>query len=104
MREVDDLLKRRPGLGTFAADAGALRAQLASERGSSVPGASALTAAELRLLPLLPTHLSFPEIAQEMFLSRNTIKTEANAIYRKLGASTRSQAVARSRELGLLEA
>ena len=72
MREVDDLLRRRPGLGTLAAEAAALRAQLARERGSSVPGASALTAAELRLLPLLSTHLSFPEIAEEMFLSRHT--------------------------------
>ena len=72
------------------------------ERGSSVPGASALTAAELRLLPLLSTHLSFPEIAEEMFLSRHTIKSEANSIYRKLGVSSRSQAVSRSLELGLL--
>ena len=103
MREVDDLLKRRPGLGILAGEAEVLRAQLASERGSSVPGASALTAAELRLLPLLSTHLSFPEIAEEIFLSRHTIKTEAMSIYRKLGASSRSQAVARSRELGLLE-
>ena len=102
MREVDDLLKRRPGLGTLAADAGALRGQLAGERGSIVPGASALTAAELRLLPLLSTHLSFPEIGEELFLSRHTIKSQANSIYRKLGASSRSQAVARSRELGLL--
>ena len=38
MREVDDLLKRRPGLGTLAADARALRTQLSRERGSSVPG------------------------------------------------------------------
>ena len=60
MREVDDLLRRRPGLGTLVGEAGALRAQLAKDRGSSVPGASALTAAELRLLPLLSTHLSFP--------------------------------------------
>ena len=103
MREVDDLLKRRPGLGTLAADAGALRAQLSRERGSSVPGASALTAAELRLLPLLSTHLSFPEIAEQMFLSRYTIKSQAMSIYHKLGASSRNQAVARSRELGLLE-
>jgi LuxR family maltose regulon positive regulatory protein len=99
-REVDDLLRRRPGLGTLVAEAGALRAQLANERGSSLPSASALTAAELRLLP---THLSFPEIATELFLSRNTIKSQANAIYRKLGTSTRSQAVNRSRELGLLD-
>ncbi len=103
MREVDDLLKRRPGLGTLVGDAETLRAQLSKERGSSVPGASALTAAELRLLPLLSTHLSVPEIAAEMFLSRSTIKTQATSIYRKLGASSRSQAVTRSRELGLLE-
>jgi len=64
---------------------------------------ASLTAAELRLLPLLSTHLSFPEIAAEMFLSRTTIKSQAMSIYRKLGASSRSQAVARSRELGLLE-
>jgi LuxR family transcriptional regulator, maltose regulon positive regulatory protein len=103
MREVDDLLRRRPGLGTLVGEAQALRAQLARERGSSVPGASALTAAELRLLPLLSTHLSLPEIAQEMVLSRHTIKSQVNSIYRKLGVSSRSQAVSRSRELGLLE-
>jgi LuxR family maltose regulon positive regulatory protein len=47
---------------------------------ASVPGASALTAAELRLLPMLATHLSYPEIGAEMFLSRNTIKTQANSL------------------------
>jgi LuxR family transcriptional regulator, maltose regulon positive regulatory protein len=103
MREVDDLLKRRPGLGTLAGEAEALRAQLSRERGSTVPGASALTAAELRLLPLLSTHLSFPEIAQELFLAPSTIKSEALSVYRKLGVSSRNQAVTRSRELGLLE-
>jgi LuxR family maltose regulon positive regulatory protein len=103
MREVDDLLRRRPGPGTLAGEATAVRAQLAKDRGSGVPEASALTAAELRLLPLLPTHLSFPQIAEEMFLSRHTIKSQAMSIYRKLGAPSRSQAVARSRELGLLE-
>ena len=103
MREVDDLLKRRPGLGTLAGEAGALRARLAQERGSSIPGASALTAAELRLLPLLSTHLSFAEIGAELFLSPNTAKTHAVSIYRKLHAGTRGQAVSRARELGLLE-
>jgi LuxR family maltose regulon positive regulatory protein len=103
MREIDDLLRRRPGLGNLVGQAQTLRAQLSTQRGSAGPGASALTAAELRLLPLLSTHLSLPEIAQELFLSRNTIKTQANSIYRKLGASTRSQAVAQARELGLLE-
>jgi len=103
MREVDELLRRRPGLGTLAGQAQALRTQLSKERGSAAPGASALTDAELRLLPLLATHLTFPEIGQELFLSRNTIKTQANSIYRKLGTASRSQAVTRARELGLLE-
>jgi LuxR family transcriptional regulator, maltose regulon positive regulatory protein len=102
MREVDDVLKRRPGLGTLAREAQALRVQLASERGSPSPGAPALTVAEVRLLPLLSTHLSLPEIAEQMLLSPNTIKSEATSIYRKLGVSSRSQAISRSVELGLL--
>jgi len=103
MREVDDLLRHRPGLGTLVGEARTLRAQLSKDRGSGVPGASALTAAELRLLPLLSTHLSFPQIAEEMSLSRHTIKSQVMSIYRKLGTPSRSQVVARSRELGLLE-
>ena len=103
MREIDDILTRRPRPGTLVGEAQALRTQIATVRGSRVPGASALTAAELRLLPLLSTHLSFAEIAAEMFLSPHTAKSHAISIYRKLDASTRSQAVARARELGLLE-
>ena len=103
MREIDEVLRRRPALGTLADQARALRDQLAKEHGSNAPGPSALTSAELRLLPMLCTHLSFPEIAAEMFLSRYTVKSEAFSIYRKLGVSSRSQAVARSRDLGLLE-
>jgi LuxR family maltose regulon positive regulatory protein len=103
MRELDELLRRRPGLGTLVGQAQALRAQVTQERGSAVPGASALTDAELRLLPLLTTHLTFSEVGQELFISLHTVKTEAHAIYRKLGASTRSQAVTRARELRLLE-
>ncbi|MGO9188684.1 MAG: AAA family ATPase [Streptosporangiaceae bacterium] len=103
MREIDELLRRRPCLGTLAEQAQALRARLAEQRGSTVVGVSALTAAELRLLPMLSTHLSFPEIAADMSLSRNTIKSEAISIYRKLGTPSRSRAVARARELGLLE-
>jgi len=103
IREIDELLRRRPGLGTLPGQAQALRAQLAKEHGSHALGASALTDAELRLLPLLSTHLTFPEIGDEMFLSRHTIKSQASSLYRKIGASTRSQAVTRARELGLLD-
>jgi len=103
IREVDELLRRRPSLGILGDQARALRDRVAEENGSVVPGASALTAAELRLLPLLATHLSFPQIGGELFLSRNTIKSQAVSIYRKLGVASRSPAVTRARELGLLE-
>jgi len=103
MGEIDELLRRRPGLGTLVGEAGALRSRLAKERGAAVPGASALTAAELRLLPLLSTHLSVPEIAAEMYLSPHTIKSQLRSMYRKLGVSSRNQAITRARELGLLE-
>ncbi len=66
---------RRPGLGVFAWQAEDLQAELSHARGSFALGASALTAAELRLLPMLSTHLSFPEIAEEMFLSPHTVKS-----------------------------
>jgi len=103
MQEIDELLGRRPGLGILADEARALRTRLARQRTQGVPAASALTAAELRLLPMLSTHLSLPEIAGELFLSPNTIKSQAVSIYRKLGVASRSQAVARSRELTLLQ-
>ena len=103
MREIDEILKRRPDLGTLASEARELRARLSTERGPATPGVSSLASAELRVLPMLATHLSFPEIGAEMFLSPHTIKSQAMSIYRKLGASSRNQAVIRSRELGLLE-
>ena len=103
MVEIEEILKRRPDLGTLTGEADALRARLAEERGRSVPGASAMTAAELRLLPLLSTHLSAPEIAGELFLSPHTIKAQMRSTYRKLGVSSRNQAITRARELGLLE-
>jgi len=81
----------RAGLGTLTGEAQPLRTRLAKERGLSAPGAPALTATELRLPPLLSTHVPFPEIASEMFLSRNTIKSQANSIYPKLGAGSRGQ-------------
>jgi len=57
----------------------------------------------LRLLPLLGTYLSYREIAESMSLSRSTIKVQATSIYRKLGVSSRTQAVVRARDLGLLD-
>ena len=103
LREIDELLRHRPGLGTLPGQAGALRAQLSRQRGPATPAASALSPAELRLLPLLPTHLSLTQIAAELILSPQTVRTQAKSIYRKLGAPSRSHAVARARQLGLLD-
>jgi LuxR family maltose regulon positive regulatory protein len=54
------------------------------------------------LLPLLATNLSFPEIGDQLFISRHTVKTQAMSIYRKLGKSSRSDAVAKAHDTGLL--
>ena len=90
-------------MGILVDQADQLRARLSRQRGPGGPGAFTLTAAELRLLPLLTTHLSIREIAAELFVSPSTAKTQAVSIYRKLGASKRTQAVTRARELGLLD-
>jgi LuxR family maltose regulon positive regulatory protein len=103
MREIDGLLKRRPDVGTLVGEAQALRAQLSRQRDAGSPGASALTAAELRVLPLLASHLPAAEIADELFVSVHTVRSQQSSLYRKLGTSSRSQAVARARQLGLLE-
>jgi LuxR family transcriptional regulator, maltose regulon positive regulatory protein len=66
-------------------------------------GPAGITIAELRVLQLLPTHLSFQEIGDSVYLSRNTVKTQAIAAYRKLGVNSRAEAVACARTLGLLD-
>jgi LuxR family maltose regulon positive regulatory protein len=101
LTQAQGILQQRPDLGLLPAQADRLRAELDTVEARAA-GPSALTAAELRLLPLLSTHLPVPEIAAELFLSPHTVKSEMKSIYRKLGATTRTQAVTRSRELGLL--
>jgi len=87
------LLAVRPRLDVLVAEAGKLSQETASLELEQRPR-GALTPAELRLLPLLATHLSFREIAEELRVSRNTVKTQAISIYRKLGVSGRSEAIA----------
>jgi LuxR family maltose regulon positive regulatory protein len=69
-----------------------------------VPSTMELTTAEMRVLQLLPTHLSLGEIGDELHTSRSTVKTHVAAVYRTLHCSTRAEAVRRGRELGLIEA
>jgi LuxR family maltose regulon positive regulatory protein len=100
--EIEEILARVPGLDRLAAQAEELRQEV-----GAVPelegNAAGLTPAELRLLPLLATHLSFREIAERLFVSRNTIKTQAISVYRKLGVSSRSEAISEAHRLGLDE-
>ena len=101
LREVRDILRQRPDLGVVPKQAEELQAKLDTIRDETL-GASSLTTAELRLVPLLATYLSLAEIAERMRLSRNTVKTQAISIYRKLGVSSRSAANERMAEIGLL--
>ena len=79
-------------------------AQLDLVLGPEAAPPASLTTAELRTLRFLPTHLSFREIAERTYVSANTVKTQANAVYRKFDVSCRSDAVAQARRLGLLDA
>jgi LuxR family maltose regulon positive regulatory protein len=102
LAEAEHLLLVRPALGTLAGEVEEVRRR-AARRELPAGWAGSLTAAELRLLPMLTTHLSFREIAERLFVSRNTVKTQAISVYRKLGASSRSEAVSRAEALGLIE-
>jgi LuxR family maltose regulon positive regulatory protein len=101
LREMRDILRQRPDLGILGHEADRLQSELDSVRHGSI-GASSLTVAELRLLPYLSTHLSFREIGERLHISRHTVKTQAISVYRKLGVSSRSEAIAKAHEIGLL--
>ena len=74
--------------------------------GTSPPGAGSpaapLSQAETRVLRYLPTNLTAPEIASQLYLSVNTVQTHVRHLYEKLGAHRRSEAVDQARALGLL--
>ena len=101
LREIEALLRRQPDLGTLRSEVDELRASLKTMR-ADAPGASTLTEAELRLVPYLTTHLSFREIGERLYVSRNTVRSQAMAVYRKLNVTSRNGAVERARELGLV--
>jgi LuxR family maltose regulon positive regulatory protein len=100
LREIDEITSRRPALGTLTDEVQGFRDGLASRAAPN--GVVPLTPAELRVLPYLPTHLTADKIAERLFLSGHTVKTEIKAVYRKLGVSSRNDAVQRATEIGLL--
>jgi len=101
LRRAEQIVRSRPSLGTLRTKLVGLRDRV-EEATSTLLGSSVLTPAELRIVPYLPTHLSFQEIADRLTISRNTVKTHAMSIYSKLWASSRDEAVRRAVELGLL--
>jgi LuxR family maltose regulon positive regulatory protein len=92
-----------PTKGTLSWEVDTLAAALESRtRRDEAADVTGLTAAELRVLRLLPTHHSLGEMGDDLGVSRNTVKSQVAAIYRKLDVATRAEAVRRAQELGLL--
>ena len=102
LREIDDILTHRPALGTLVDEVRDFRDVLASNAAADSAGSVPLTPAELRLLPYLQTHLTADMIAKRLFISVHTVKTEVKSIYRKLGVSSRDDAVRKATAVGLL--
>jgi LuxR family maltose regulon positive regulatory protein len=106
LTRVRDLLESLPdpgdGFERLAQTEKTLR--LRATREGDSPGAPfwELSKRELEVLRLLPSGLSQREIAAELYVSFNTVRTHTRVIFRKLGVTSRAEAVARARELGLL--
>jgi LuxR family maltose regulon positive regulatory protein len=80
-----------------------MRSRMMATLGTVPPGVSEpLTDSETRVLRYLPTNLTAPEIAGELWLSVNTVSTHTRHLYAKLGVHSRHEAVHRARALGLL--
>jgi LuxR family maltose regulon positive regulatory protein len=100
--EIDDVLIHRPALGALIDEVDEVRRALASSTASEQAAPRPLTPAELRLLPYLRTHLTADMIAKQLFLSSHTVKTEIKSVYRKLGVSSRNDAVEIATAIGLI--
>jgi LuxR family maltose regulon positive regulatory protein len=103
LSEIKAIQAHRPALGKLVDDIARIEEQVGGFQTARWNWAASLTAAELRVVPLLATHLTFEEIGERLFVTRATVASHAHSIYRKLGASTRSEAVERAVELGLLD-
>ena len=104
---VQELLRRLPGHRTAHAALrrtilDALAGSARTPSGPVDPLLDELSEAEMRVVRYLPSNLRAPEIAAELFVSTNTVRTHLRHIYQKLGAHGRAEAVARARQLGLL--
>jgi LuxR family maltose regulon positive regulatory protein len=101
--EVDEILTATPGAVGVVRQVESLRRESSVRDRTQDFGPASLTTAELRVLQLLPTHFTVAEIADRLYVSRNTVKSQTIAIYRKLGTSSRAGAVDLAVAAGLLE-
>ena len=103
VEQAERLLRRSPDARVALEWLSECRRRTVVSSASSAGDEWCLTTAELRILQYLPTYLSLREIAERLYVSANTVKTHARSVYRKLGASSRGDAVVRAREAGLLD-
>jgi LuxR family transcriptional regulator, maltose regulon positive regulatory protein len=103
LSQASRIARRMPGTPAFTGAIDAIWSQIDELGCAALNGARALTMAELRILRFLPTHLSFREIGTRLNVSTNTVKSQAHAIYAKLGVVSRSDAVARASQIGLID-
>jgi len=98
-----EAVRRARRIVSDRADAGPLRRLLAASqrRGADAP-AEPISEAEMRILRLLPTPMSLRDMGEQLFLSRNTVKSHTRVLYRKLDVGSREEAVTRAREHGLI--
>lgn len=100
--EAEHYLRDRPHATRVVSQIAALVQQLRHSSAVLPAGPLSLTPAEQRVLHFLPTNLTIANIAERLYVSRNTAKAHAAAVYRKLGVASRGQAVAAARDAGLL--
>jgi LuxR family maltose regulon positive regulatory protein len=103
LRNADAALRAAPDATVLVRWLDQARGEIDAYTSRTGSSPASLTTAELRVLRLLPTHLSFREMGSRLAISPNTVKSQAHAVYRKLDVSSRSEAVARAQELGLLD-
>jgi LuxR family maltose regulon positive regulatory protein len=101
-REAREILDASPSAGALPDRLAVVEARLRLGIERSIPADDRPSAAEMRVLRLLASPLSAREIAAELYISINTVKTHTKALRQKLGTSSREATVAKAREIGLL--
>jgi LuxR family transcriptional regulator, maltose regulon positive regulatory protein len=101
--KAHEILRSQPTLEGLLDRARRIQSELEALQDIRLQPTPGLTRAELRLIPLLASHLSFREIGDRFSITRNTVKSQVISIYRKLGVSSRSEAIDKATALGLIE-